>query len=102
MHWIKERVLEAEWKDPSYTETTHRIHMRMRSDGACFYQVVRRGGSYDSNPAALESRFADYLEYDLETQGHFARTQQTEAQFDAYFLDRLQRMNGKEITQVIQ
>lgn len=94
-HWIKERIMECEWKDPAYTETVHRVHYRFRSDGSMWYQVVRRGGPYDLHPELLEARFSDYLKREPKQYG--ARTGYSEADFDTDFEERMQRMNGKEV-----
>lgn len=100
MHWIKERIMECEWKDPSYVETAHRIHYRFRSDGSLWYQVSRRGGPYDRYSDMLEARFGDYLKMDAMKYG--ARNGWSEKDFDEDFEERLKRMNGKEITLVTQ
>ena len=65
MRWVKERVMEYEWKDPSYTETVHRIYVRLRSDGSMWYQLVRRGGFYDREPMELENKFSRFLVSDV-------------------------------------
>lgn len=100
MRWIKERILEYEWKDPSYTETVHRIHLRLRSDGSLWYQVSRRGGLYDRYPDMLEARFSDYLRHDPAR--YDAHAGYTEKDFDDDFLERLHALNGKEVTPVSQ
>ena len=99
MRWVKERVMEYEWKDPSYTKTVHRIYNRLRSDGSMWYQLVRRDGFYDQEPAELENRFSRFLVSDVPVG---ARSGWSEKDFDEDFLDRLQKMNGKEITPVVQ
>lgn len=97
LHWLKSRILEAEWLDPASTETIYRIHCRLRSDGSMWYQVARRNGFYDLNPDELEARFTQFLAADL----GMVRAGWTEADFDQDFLERLQKMNGREVTPVV-
>ncbi|MGB6724499.1 MAG: hypothetical protein WBE74_01265 [Terracidiphilus sp.] len=95
MHWVKERILECEWLEPASIEKVHRIHFRFRSDGSMWYQVSRRGGFYDREPAELEKKFSRFLVSDVSFGAHRGWTEQD---FDDDFNERLQKMNGKEIT----
>jgi hypothetical protein len=95
MHWIKERIMEFERKDPAYAETFHRIYFRFRSDGSMWYQQSRRGGFYDQNPVELEKCFSRFLASVVPVTAHSGWSEQD---FDEDFLEHLRQMNGKEIT----
>ena len=97
MHWVKERVFEYEDLTAPGVRGCMRVHCRLRNDGSMWYQPYVMDTAPENYLARLEIKFDDFLGR-VVPRG--IRSGWTEKDFDEDFVDRLQRMNGKEITQL--
>lgn len=99
MHWIKQRTLEYEDLIAPNLRGIVRLYCRLRSDGSMWYQgdIPIKHSDPGIPPLRVERRFEDFLGRVVPRGAHSGWTEQD---FDEDFLERLQRMNGKEITLV--
>ena len=62
MHWIRERTIEHDFKDGTRVYR-QKIYMKLRNDGAAFYQTINTGSPLDEIHYE-KNKFEEFLKAD--------------------------------------